>query len=61
MQMVVLPSHRGLKDLVQLGERSFARQLDPPPDGRGDIEQEDVQTVDGHISSKDQAVGATMR
>src|ERR1039457_2872264 len=61
MQMVVLPSQRGLENLVQLGKRSFTRQLDAPPDWRGDIEQEDIQTIDGHISSKDQAAGATMR
>jgi hypothetical protein len=61
MQMVVQPSHRGLKNLVQLGERSLTRHFDTPPDGRGDIEQEDIQTIDGHIFSKDQAAGATMR
>jgi hypothetical protein len=61
MQMVVLPSHCSLKNLVKLGERSLTRHFYPPPDGRGDVEQGDVQTIEGHISSKDQAAGATMR
>ena len=47
--MVVLPAHRGLQNFVQLGQRGFTGELDPPPDWRGNVEQEDVQTVDGHL------------
>lgn len=50
----LLLSHPDLKDLVKLRKRSLTPHFDPPPDGRGDIEQEDIETMDGRIFAEDQ-------